>query len=78
MTLQVDSLRGSAELSQFDARTVVRAALGYRSSGAFVPVAIGSELVVRNGEIDVHFRPPLSAADALTQAERVLVDEFIA
>lgn len=76
VTLQIDSLRGSVELRQFDARTVVRAALGYRSSGAFVPVAIGSELLLRDDAIDVCFRPPLVSNDALTSAERALVASF--
>jgi hypothetical protein len=69
-------LRGRLELSQFDAHTIVRAALGYRSSGAFVPVAIGSELVLRDDAIDVCFRPPLSPSDALSSAERALVESF--
>jgi hypothetical protein len=76
VTLQIDTLRGSAELTQFDARTVVRAALGYRASGIFVPVAIGTELLLRGDAIDVSFRPPLTPSDGLTSAERALVQSF--
>ncbi|HWA76239.1 MAG TPA: tetratricopeptide repeat protein [Polyangiaceae bacterium] len=76
VTLQIDSLRGRLELPQFDSHTIVRAALGYRSSGAFVPVAIGSELVLRDDAIDVCFRPPLSQSEALSAAERALVASF--
>jgi hypothetical protein len=76
VTLQLDSLRGSAELSQFDQRTVVRAALGYRASGAFVPVAIGTELLLHGDAIDVAFRPPLRPSEGLTPAERALIQSF--
>jgi hypothetical protein len=76
MTLQIEALRGSAELSQFDEHTVVRAALGYRDSGAFVPVAIGTELSLRDDAIDVSFRPPLAPSEGLTSAEHALVQSF--
>jgi hypothetical protein len=76
IVLELDTLRGVASLPQFDTRTVVRAALGYRSSGAFVPLAIGSELEVHDDAIDVRFRPPLAAEGAATPAERALATEF--
>jgi hypothetical protein len=68
--------RGRFVLKEFDARTVVRAALGSREAGAFIPLAIASELFVDDGNIEVRFRPPLATPGAATPAERALVAEF--
>jgi hypothetical protein len=76
IVLPVAEPKGSAVLSAFDGRTVVRAALGYRLSGSFVPLAIASEFSVQSAAIHVRFRPPLVAESAPTPTERALVAEF--
>lgn len=76
LALPVSEPRGSVALNELDAGTLVRAALGYRDAGSFVPLVIASELAVVDGSIAVRFRPPLSPTSGVTERERALVGEL--
>jgi hypothetical protein len=68
--------RGRVVLVDFDARTVVRAALGYHKDEAFVPLAIASEIRVHGEVLDVRYRPPHVEQAAPTPLERDLARDF--
>jgi hypothetical protein len=56
-----------------DPEAVVRAVLGYRQHGEFVPLIIASEVLVSDGAISVRFRPPAANGADVEPFERDLV-----
>jgi hypothetical protein len=60
-------------LPDVEPRALVRAALGHRAGGAFVPLMIASEILMSNGSLRIGFRPPPALERNVLPAERELV-----
>ncbi|MGC4092471.1 MAG: hypothetical protein QM756_32260 [Polyangiaceae bacterium] len=76
LSLSLTSAQGSRTLTGFASATAIRAAVGRRRDGVFVPLAIASELVLEGGTLGVRFRPPLQEGAPPNATEQRLVEQF--
>ena len=70
--LFVNERRGRKRLAEVDPRAVVRVVFGHGRNDDFVPLGIASELVVRDGAVDLRFRPPTATDAEIQPFEREL------
>jgi hypothetical protein len=76
LTVAVNEARGSAVLESVPATAVLRVALGLEEKDGFLPLAIGSEVELRDGQLTLSYRPPGGERAEPTEAERALVQAF--
>jgi hypothetical protein len=76
LTVAVNEARGSAALESVPATAVLRVALGLEEKDGFLPLAIGSEIELRDGQLKLSYRPPGAERAEPTEAERALVQAF--
>jgi hypothetical protein len=70
--LFVNERRGRKRLAEVDPRAVVRVVFGHGRNDDFVPLGIASELAVRDGSVDLRFRPPTATDAEIQPFEREL------
>ena len=70
--LFVNERRGRRRLAEVDPRAVVRVVFGHGRNEDFVPLGIASELAVRDGAVDLRFRPPTAMDAEIQPFEREL------
>jgi hypothetical protein len=70
--LFVNERRGRKRLAEVDPRAVVRVVFGHGRNDDFVPLGIASELAVRDGVVDLRFRPPTATDAEIQPFEREL------
>ena len=76
LTVAITERRGRAVLESVPPAATLRVALGIENTEGFLPLAVASELQLRDGLLSVLYRPPAADAEAPTEAERSLAYAF--